>query len=337
MMPLTMKIDPKDPDAQTLRAAADILLAGGLVAFPTETVYGLGALGLKAECVQRIYAAKGRPANNPVILHVSNLEQAKNLASNWTPDADKLAAAFWPGPLTLVLPKSAIVTAIATAGGPTVAIRMPGHPVALKLIDAVGEPLAAPSANKSTEVSPTRARHVADSLGDAVDMILDAGPTTAGIESTVIDLSGPHPILLRPGPIMASTLKTLLGRPVLAKETMDDDKTALPSPGMMRRHYAPKTKLKVYGKEGDLKAYLTRRAQPKRYGLLLIDWLGNAHSGKWKLIRRLPADPAGYAAELFNLLRELDQEGLNEILVQAPPDSEEWQAIRDRLKRAAAK
>ena len=200
-------------DSPALQEAADLLRAGGLVAFPTETVYGLGADGLNPEAVARIYAAKGRPATNPVILHVADAAQARALVTHWPAEAQLLAERFWPGPLTLVLPAVDTVPAIVRAGGPSVALRCPAHPVALALIQAVGRPLAAPSANRSQHLSPTCAAHVASSLGEAVDLILDGGPTRSGLESTILDLSqvGVRPRILRPGPIAPAELEGLLG------------------------------------------------------------------------------------------------------------------------------
>ena len=200
-------------DASLARAVA-ALHAGKLVAFPTETVYGLGANALDPDAVRRIFAAKGRPASNPVIVHVASIEQVALIASDWPDDADRLAAAFWPGPLTLVLPRRPEVPDVVTAGGPTVAVRIPSHPVALRLLAMLGLPVAAPSANRSNHLSPTTARHVFDDLNDRIDLILDGGPTSGGIESTVVDVTIRPARLLRPGLIDPAAIERILG-PIL--------------------------------------------------------------------------------------------------------------------------
>ena len=200
METVVLKVDSHSPDAAAIRRAAAVIRAGGLVAFPTETVYGLGANGLDAAAVARIFEAKGRPATNPVILHVSDASEVLNVAADWPETAAQLAAAFWPGPLTLVVPKADRVPSIVTAGGPTVAVRCPNHRVALALIREAGVPIAAPSANRSTELSPTRAEHVLKSLNGRIDLLLDGGPCSGGIESTVVDATGDMPARASPRP-----------------------------------------------------------------------------------------------------------------------------------------
>ncbi|HEY0970121.1 MAG TPA: L-threonylcarbamoyladenylate synthase, partial [Gemmatimonadales bacterium] len=207
----TIRVDPVSPGPQVLAHAASVLRRGGLVAFPTETVYGLGANALDSDAVARIYAAKGRPSFNPLIVHVADATAARTLATAWPEAAERLAAAFWPGPLTMVLPKQPRVTDLVTAGLPSVALRVPAHPVALALLRAAGIPIAAPSANRYTELSPTSAAHVERGLGDRVELILDAGPTRVGIESTVVDLTGERPVMLRPGIISADALAAVVG------------------------------------------------------------------------------------------------------------------------------
>src|SRR5919199_1388466 len=197
----TVRVDPHSPDVGVIRRAADLLRAGELVAFPTETVYGLGANALDEGAVRKIFEAKGRPSYNPLIVHVSSAADVSRVAAAWPESAQRLAERFWPGPLTLVLPKRSEVPDAVTAGLGSVAVRVPAHPVALALLRAAGVPVAAPSANRSTEVSPTMAPHVEKSLGKRVALIVDGGPTTVGIESTVVDLSGERPVLLRPGAI----------------------------------------------------------------------------------------------------------------------------------------
>src|SRR5262249_4015308 len=230
---------------------------GGLVAFPTETVYGLGASALDAVAVGRIFAAKGRPANNPVIVHVACAEEAQALAAVWPESAARLAARFWPGPLTLVLPRCAIVPAVVTAGGPTVAIRVPAHPVALALLAEARIPIAAPSANRSTSLSPTRAEHVLRGLDGRIEMILDGGPTAGGLESTVLDVTTEPPRLLRPGLITPGQIEAEVGavaRPRLPRSVSERgapaSKEPARSPGLSRRHYAPTTPLECVAEDG---------------------------------------------------------------------------------------
>jgi L-threonylcarbamoyladenylate synthase len=322
-----LQIEAVDPSLATLEHAAALLRAGKLVAMPTETVYGLAGLGLDEAAVARIYVAKGRPAHNPVILHVSDLAMAQRLTTGWSVLADRLAQAFWPGPLTLVLPKSPHVPAIVTAGGPTVAIRMPDHAVARGLIACVGAPLAAPSANRSGEVSPTRAQHVLDSLGQDIDAILDAGPCLRGIESTVIDLSTDPPTLLRPGPLSPTAIAHVLQQPVTAFHSRKQ--TFLPSPGLLPRHYAPRVPLRLYQNRTELEQLRTIFAAPM-VGLafapiadfLDISWVN------------MPTEPAAYAACLYERLHAWETQA-NAIFVEQPPHTEPWHAVLDRLQRAA--
>src|ERR1700693_4077841 len=224
-------------EASELHRAAALIRAGELVAFPTETVYGLGANALDPIAVKKIYVAKGRPADSPLIVHVDSIEMARGLAREWPEKADKLARRFWPGPLTLVLPKKPHVPDKLTAGLDTVGIRMPSNPIALALIGEAGVPVAAPSANLFSELSPTTAEHVRAAMGDRVAMVLDGGRTTVGIESTVLSLAGPEAILLRPGMVSQAEIEEVIG-PVLVPGSAPA--AAHPSPGMHRRHYSPK-------------------------------------------------------------------------------------------------
>ena len=230
---------PPDPHRQ-VEHAADLIRAGKLVAFPTETVYGLGANALDASAVERIFLAKGRPRSSPLIVHVDSIEMARCLASEWPKAADLLARRYWPGPLTIVVPKRAEVPDIVTAGLPTVGLRIPAHPVALALIRAAGVPIAAPSANRFTELSPTAAAHVAESLAD---FVLDGGPSQVGIESTVISLAG-EPLLLRPGVIPLPEIEALIGT---VHVSAPPSEAAHPAPGMHERHYRPRTPLYLLG------------------------------------------------------------------------------------------
>ena len=326
-----LPISADHPEPERLAEAAAILRGGGLVAFPTETVYGLGANALDRRAVARIYSVKGRPAFNPVIAHVASVEQARALAAAWPPLADQLAAAFWPGPLTLVVRKAATVPDIVTAGAETIAIRVPAHPVALALIRAAGVPLAAPSANRSTEVSPTTAEHVAKGLGGRVDLILDAGPTAVGIESTVLDLTGPRPRILRPGPIGAAAIEAVIG-PLGAAEDAPARDAPRKSPGMMARHYAPQARIMLFrSDQRDGVAEELRRAMISGVtvgAMLLGDELPGHH------VLRMPDDPAAYARALYAALHQLDDLGCGLVAIEMVPDTILWGGVRDRLTRA---
>lgn len=324
-----LKVDPGAPDAAALAAAVAVLRRGGLVAFPTETVYGLGANALDEAAVRGIFAAKGRPSYNPLIAHAASTADARALVTRWPRAAQRLADAFWPGPLTLVLPKHPHVPDRVSAGLPTVAIRVPAHPVALALLRAASLPIAAPSANRFTELSPTTAAHVARGLGDRVDLILDGGPTSVGIESTVVDLTGDVPVILRPGFLSRDALVEVVG-PVgtLAEHTGD---TPRPSPGMTDRHYSPRAELRVYGIEQRDAMERAARAAAGPVGALLLD----DRDFPATRIVRMPADPHGYARRLYATLHELDEHGCTLVLVDRVPEGHAWAGIRDRLRRAA--
>ena len=304
-----------------IRAAAELIRRGRLVAFPTETVYGLGANALDAAAVARIYEAKGRPPTSPLIVHVASAEMAREVAAVWPEAAGTLADRYWPGPLTLVLPKQPCVPDIVTAGLETVGIRVPAHPVALALIRLAGVPIAAPSANRFSGLSPTTAEHVRDSLGGAVDLILDGGQTDVGIESTVLSLAGPRPVLLRPGMVSGREIEELVG-PIEVAPAAGDGPHA--SPGMHRKHYSPRTRLLLV--EGG--------AVPDR-GEGAYAGLRGEPAGPVARVVRMPQDPASYAAVLYETLHRLDREGLDWIAVERPPEGVEWAAILDRLERAA--
>lgn len=309
--------------------AARLLRAGGLVAFPTETVYGLGANALDEAAVARIFAAKGRPASNPVIVHVATIDQARSLVRDWPSAADRLARQFWPGPLTLVLPKRDVVPSSVTAGGDTVAIRLPAHPIAHALIEACGFPLAAPSANRSTRISPTTAAHVAKELGDRVDLILDGGPTPGGLESTVVDLTGPKPRVLRPGLVTAEQIEQALETTIDETSTCVGDKIAR-SPGLMERHYAPRVPLEVADNAPRRVSELLQASQR-------VGWLSFSDEPNVDSSRRIavPRTVSSYASRLYAALHELEDAGVERIVVSRPPDDPEWRAIHDRLRRAA--
>jgi L-threonylcarbamoyladenylate synthase len=329
----TITVDPQHPEPELIARAADVLRRGGLVAFPTETVYGLGANALDASAVRRIYAAKGRPGYNPLIAHVASIPGAMRLAATWPTVADRLAQAFWPGPLTLVLPKRAGVPNEVTAGLDTVAIRMPAHPVALALIAAAELPIAAPSANRFTELSPTRAVHVARSLGDRVDLIVDGGPTTVGIESTVVDVSGERPVLLRPGLISVDDLEPITG--TLAPHAVSLSGSApRPAPGMVERHYAPRAAVRLFEPtDREDAAELAREAAEagQTVGALLMEPL----PGPIQHAIMMPSTPAAYARELYAALHSLDERGCDVVFVERVPRTTAWEGVRDRLERGA--
>lgn len=317
----------------SIRAAAACLRRGELVVFPTETVYGLGANALDPIAVQKIFALKGRPSNNPLIVHVADPAQARELVREWPESAEALAKAFWPGPLTLVLPKADAIPPQVTAGGPTVALRVPAHPVALALLRHAQVPVAAPSANRSGEISPTRAEHVLRSLGERVAevaMILDAGPTQVGLESTVVSLVG-EPRLLRPGQLSRERIEAVLGCPLRLVES--SEKTGpLPSPGMLRRHYSPRTRMELV-ESADPSELADRAAAGERLG-----WMTqrDGPAPPRVVVQRMPQSAADYAARLYDVLHALDALGLDRIIVDLPPLGADWQAIHDRLARAAA-
>ncbi|MBL0173213.1 MAG: threonylcarbamoyl-AMP synthase [Gemmatimonadaceae bacterium] len=340
-----LPVDPVHPDPASIARAVEVLAAGELLAFPTETVYGLGASALDAEAVARIFAAKGRPAWNPVIAHVADVSGARALTSVWPKEAQRLADAFWPGPLTIILPRHARVPEIVTAGRDAVGVRVPAHPVALALLRAFNGPIAAPSANRFTRVSPTTAAHVADSLGDRVSCILDGGPCTVGIESTVVDLSGSTPTVLRPGMITRAQLAAVLERPVdvatvrVAADGASTDSQR--SPGMSDRHYAPAADTWLFDPAQPAEIVAALASARDRVGVgrvvaLLMqqplrDALGLTPDD---VVVPMPQDPEAYARALYSALHAADARGAVIVIIERPPETEAWSAIRDRLARA---
>jgi L-threonylcarbamoyladenylate synthase len=329
--------------------AAAVLARGGLVAFPTETVYGLGARGLHARDVGRIFEAKRRPKGHPLILHVDSEAMAQTLALTWPDRASRLARAFWPGPLTLVVERAAHVPDVVSGGLATVGVRAPRHPVALALIRATGEPLAAPSANAHTHVSPTTAEHVVRSLGDRVDLVLDAGPCTHGIESTVVDVTGDRARVLRAGAAGLEAIRAIA--PEVAYETiaLDDDR-ARASPGLASKHYAPRTRVVLADHGASFLEQLLRVAQAgQRVGAIVWstdakrDVRAASRSGGPTLaplatlasFASLPSDAEGYAHAIFAALHDADAANLDALVVERVPDAAEWWAVADRLARAA--
>lgn len=313
----------------TISAAVDILRRGGIVAFPTETVYGLGANALDAAAVARIFEAKGRPATNPIIVHVADASLVAQIATGWPPVAARLTERFWPGPLTLVLPKHPNVPNIVTAAGPTVAVRVPAHPVARALLEAVQLPIAAPSANRSNALSPTTAEHVRQALDGRIDMILDGGPCPGGIESTVLDLTSDPPRLLRPGLVTVEQIELVIG-PILRFAPVESDHP-LASPGLLPRHYSPHTPLEVAPDDGRTRVN-ELAVRGVRVGWLTWDRAPPANESRRET---LPRDPDGYSAGFYAALHRLDSQNVEIIVVAQPPDGDAWLAIRDRLRRAS--
>lgn len=330
---------PPETDAAIERACA-VLRRGGLVAIPTETVYGLAAVALDERAVERIYVAKGRSATNPLIVHVDGIPMARRLAAAWPAAAERVATACWPGPVTVVVPTSAEVPGRVTAGGPTVALRCPDHPIARRLITRLGMPLAAPSANRSLRLSPTTAAHVLEGLGAKVDLILDAGPCGRGIESTVVDCTVSPPRILRPGPLHAAALAAILGPEGLEEAAADTDPEGpRRSPGRLARHYCPRTPLEVSPAAADRVEALAREG--RRVGWMTISPTAErtrriAAASPTALVVPMPAEPDAYAALVYAMLHAADKRSLDRIVVDEPPDEPAWRGVRDRLFRAAA-
>jgi L-threonylcarbamoyladenylate synthase len=319
-----------DPDL--IREAVAILKRGGLVAFPTETVYGLGADASNAAAVARLYRVKGRPPDHPVIVHIADAAHLARWARDVPERARKLAARFWPGPLTMVLKRAPNVGDFLTGGQDTIGLRVPSHPVALELLRQFGRDddgrrligVAAPSANRFGRISPTTAEHVRNDLGEEVDLILNGGPCEIGIESTIVDLSGGGAVLLRPGRIGAEEVEA-----TLRAETRSRDRDTARAPGTLESHYAPRHPLRLVASIQWDEAL--RRSAPAR-GVLSFRPRPSTDAGAMWI--EAPSDPARYARGLYANLRALDASGCDEILVEEPPESGEWSAVRDRLVRA---
>lgn len=323
-------MDPAHPEPEIIERGAQVIRQGGLVAFPTETVYGLGADATRTEAVSAIYVAKNRPPTNPVIVHVASVEEAQSVAEEWPPLATRLAERFWPGPLTLVVPRGRRIPAIVSAGADTVAVRAPAHPVARALIRASGVPIAAPSANRSSRISPTRAEHVLKHLDGHIHLVLDGGPTPGGLESTVLDVTCTPPRLLRPGPIAPNRLEEVAGRIDLRAPSSSGK--ALPSPGMLPRHYAPLVPLELARGTG------RRRVEELLRKGLRPGWLPfrPARFVPGAVVLPMPRDPSEYASLLYAALHAMEDAGVQIIVAAMPPDTEEWLGVRDRLLRGAA-
>ncbi|MBR0378031.1 MAG: threonylcarbamoyl-AMP synthase [Lachnospiraceae bacterium] len=339
-----LKLDPVSPDPEVIRRAGDILKRGGLVAFPTETVYGLGGDALNREAARKIYAAKGRPSNNPLIVHIADMEHLEAIAAEIPEKARKIASIWWPGPLTMIFNKKDIVPDATSGGLPTVAVRMPNHPIALELIRAAGGYIAAPSANTSGRPSPTIAEHVREDLDGKIDMILDGGEVRIGLESTIVDFTDEIPMMLRPGYINMEKLEEILGEVLIDPAILDENASENirpKAPGMMYRHYAPKAQLTIVegGEKEVVDRILELAAQScregKSVGIIAADETAESYKDyDVKNIGSRETDKE-IARRLFRVLREFDDEGTDVILSESFETPRMGQAIMNRLLKAA--
>lgn len=320
---------PVTADQAAINHAADLLRQGRLVALPTETVYGLGADAKNPEAVKRIFAAKGRPADHPLIVHIPDKAALTDWAIEIPEIAWKLAERFWPGPLTIVLKKHPDVPMEVTGGQDTVALRIPNHPVALSVLQAFGGGIAAPSANRFCRISPTQASHVEEELGDKVDMILDGGACQVGLESTIIDLSVELPKLLRPGQISKAEIESVLQQPLLLPE----ENEKIHAPGMMEVHYAPLTKTLLCTQD-QVKVILQGDDLKHQHKMGILSFGREINLGFIDKVIVMPVTVNDYGQLLYSKLRELDHADLDLILVEQPSQTEEWQAVNDRLYKA---
>lgn len=339
-----IKVDPIDPDVKLIRLAAKVIREGGTVAFPTETVYGLGADALNSEAVKKIFKAKNRPADNPIIVHVSSREDLEKLSAEIPGEVDELIDRFWPGPLTFILKASDRVSRVTTGGLDTVAIRMPNHKVALSLISESGAPIAAPSANLAGKPSPTSAEHVIEDLAGRIDMVLDAGSTKIGVESTVVDMTKRPPVILRPGGTTYEELREILRElrlhPTVLTKGQVQIRRAL-SPGMKYRHYAPKAEVILVEGKPDAIIEIVKRLiyeisdQGKRVGVLAFDESKSSYNKG--IIKSLGSrrDLSSAAKRVFSLLREFDEEKVDVIIAEGMPEKEIGLAVMNRLKKAS--
>jgi L-threonylcarbamoyladenylate synthase len=319
-------------DELGVRRGAQVIRAGGLVAFPTETVYGLGADALSDSAVARIFEAKERPRGNPLIVHLAGAAALESVAARVPPRAREAAARFWPGPLTLVLPRAGVVPLITTGGLETVAARVPSHPVARALIEASGRPIAAPSANRSGRPSPTRAEHVREDLDGRIELILDGGPTPVGVESTVLDMTTEPPTLLRPGGVTLEQLRDCLGE--VAVLAGDDEEAPGRSPGLRYRHYAPRAQVIVIEPGAGERMVAPWLEAGRPVALMAQRPVSLDRPGL--TVRTMPSDLGAYARDLFAVLRQLDSTGVEGIFVEAVPPEGLGLTIMDRLRRAAS-
>ncbi|MEW6502705.1 MAG: L-threonylcarbamoyladenylate synthase [Chloroflexota bacterium] len=343
-----LKLDPLHPDPAIIHKAAQIIHTGGLVAFPTETVYGLGANALDSHAVQRIFLAKGRPANDPLIVHIQNKDWLESIVRNFPPQTEALVNHFWPGPLTLIFPRKEIIPPNVTAGGENVAVRAPSHPVAQALLAACGVPIAAPSANRFGHTSPTQAKHVLEDLGGRIDLVLDGGDCSIGLESTVLDLTQDPPVILRPGGIPREEIERIIGKVLLATKSPEMEEV-LPSPGLLQRHYSPNsTLILVENTSGNrasaIKVMLdfvlkAQKEVQKPIGILTV----NEETHHYESFHQLEVISLGsvnnlqeIGRNLFAGLRTLEQAGVEVILTTDFGEEGLGLAIRDRLRRAAS-
>jgi L-threonylcarbamoyladenylate synthase len=322
---------------KAVRRAAELLRAGEVVALPTETVYGLAANALDEQTVAKIFQIKGRPAHNPIIVHVASLEMARCCVKEFPATAEKLAKSFWPGPLTLVLPRAKEIPEIVAAGGATVGIRWPSHPFIQAVIRECGFPLAAPSANLSGCVSPTNAEHVRQQLGSKIPLIVDGGQSQVGIESTVLDLTVNPPKVLRPGMIHAESLAAICGEVQSPKSKVQSPESAPRSPGLLAKHYSPKAKLFVLDWQDEAELGIKiKNLKLKTKNCFIIAHTRIPSGETFGQVSVIPHDAEAFARALYAELHRCDEGGGAVIVVEAPPDLPEWAGIADRLRRAAA-
>ena len=329
---MSMRTVSLQADTEAVRRAAEVIRAGGLVAFPTETVYGLGADALSGAAVTRIFEAKERPRGNPLIVHVAGVDALEGVVAQVPARVQDIARRFWPGPLTLVLPRARAVPLVTTGGLETVAVRVPAHPVARALIHAALRPIAAPSANRSGRPSPTCAEHVREDLDGRIELILDGGPTPVGVESTVLDMTSEPPILLRPGGVTLEQLESCLGE--VRVLSSDDDEAASRSPGLRFRHYAPRAQIVLIESGTGERAVVAWLEAGRTVALMVQRAVAIEKPGL--TLKTMPADPEGYARELFGTLRELDSTGVDAIFVEAIAEEGLGRTIMDRLRRASS-
>jgi L-threonylcarbamoyladenylate synthase len=333
MQTLVLAIDPDNPEKEKIKEAASVIRKGGLVAFPTETVYGLGANAFDPKAVKKIFIAKGRPYDNPMIVHIANKADIFKVASEIPPRAKLLMAKYWPGPLTIVLKKSSMIPKEVTAGLETVAVRMPSNKIALELIAASGLPIAAPSANKSGSPSTTSAGHVIEDLNSKVDIIIDGGETEIGLESTVVDMTGKTPMLLRPGKISLEELKKLLGKvTVHSSVTKKTTKITAKAPGMKYRHYSPKTDL-ILVEKGNVHAIIEKYSKKKKKAALIT--INKKHCNAAHITVYFKTVES-MAKHLFATLRDVDKK-CDVIIVEGVKDKDLGLAVMNRLRKAASK
>jgi len=331
-MTQVIQVNPDQPDAQAIAQAAAIIHKGGLVAFPTETVYGLGADAMSEQAVRRIFAAKGRPADNPLIVHISNRAMLDLVAADVSGQAEALIDRYWPGPLTLVLKRKPEVAASVSAGLPTVAVRMPNNPIALALIRAAATPIAAPSANRSGRPSPTTAAHVALDLEGRIEMILDGGATNIGIESTVLDMTGRVPVILRPGWITEEQIAAVVGAVERAASLQELQR----SPGTRYRHYSPRARVVLieHGSQASVERLCKEHLKTATVGYIGHTPLAIDNANFHAMI--LQANAADYASKIYSALREMDERNASIVIIEGISEAGEGAAVMDRLRRAAS-